>query len=77
MAHLQRITPDMDIDAVIELYPATIPVFIRYGMQCVGCHVARFETIAGSAEIYGVDLDRLLEQLNAALERSEQDAYHS
>lgn len=77
MAHLHLITPDMDIDAVIDLYPATIPIFIRYGMQCVGCHVARFETIAGGAEIYGVDLDSLLAHLNAALDESERDAYHT
>ena len=77
MAHPQLISPDMDIDAVIDLYPATIPVFIRHGMQCVGCHVARFETIAGGAKIYGVDLDSLLAHMNAALDGRERDAYHT
>lgn len=73
----QRITPEMVVDEVVDRYPETIPVFIKYQMQCVGCHVARFETIGGGAAIYGIDLDELIGELNAAVNRSLQDEHYA
>ena len=43
------ITPDMPIGDVVRKYPSTINVFLRHGLGCVGCAVARFENIRAGA----------------------------
>lgn len=52
----------------VEKYPATVEVFRTFGMGCLGCAAAHFETIEQGAKAHGMDLDRLLTALNAAVE---------
>ena len=52
----------------VEKYPATVEVFRTCGMGCLGCAAAHFETIEQGAKAHGMDLDRLLTALNAAVE---------
>jgi hybrid cluster-associated redox disulfide protein len=48
-------------------YPATVEVFIRYGLHCVGCEVAALETVEMAAATHGVkNIQQLLEDLNRA-----------
>jgi hybrid cluster-associated redox disulfide protein len=58
------ITPDMSIGDVIAQYPNTIDVFFRHGLSCVGCGLARFENIGAGALAHGIDIDRLMQDLN-------------
>ena len=37
-------------------------------MGCIGCLAARFETLGQGAEVHGIDVDQLVDDLNAALE---------
>ncbi len=64
------ITGDTILDELVTRYPSTASVFIRHRMQCVGCEVARFETLAGASHIYGVPLESLIAELRAALPAS-------
>ena len=58
------ITPDMPIGDVIRKYPDTVNVFLRHGLMCVGCAIARFENIAQGAQVHGISVDALIEDLN-------------
>jgi len=60
----QRITAEMNINEVVTKYPQTIKVFFNHGMQCIGCYVCEFHSIAESAEQYGVEMEPLLNDLN-------------
>ena len=31
-----KITKDMTISEIVSTYPATVPVFLRHGLMCVG-----------------------------------------
>ncbi|HNS15389.1 MAG TPA: DUF1858 domain-containing protein [Syntrophorhabdaceae bacterium] len=59
----------MPIEEIVKKYPETIPVFEKYGLGCVGCQAALFEDIQQGAEIHGIDIDKLLNSLNQALEK--------
>ena len=62
-----RITPDMQVLEVIHQYRSTEAVFKEYEAvagACICCE-ALFETVEGAAEKYDLDLNRLLEDLNA------------
>ena len=62
------ITPDQTVGAVMRRWPGTIAVFLHHRMACVGCPMARFDTVAEAATEYAVPLARLLDELEAAAE---------
>ncbi len=59
-------TGDLTVAQTLERWPETLPVFLRHGTACVGCVMAPFETLDEIAAIYGLDRDRLLDELHAA-----------
>lgn len=58
------ITKDMKIVEVLQVNPQTAYVFSSYGMGCIHCLLAHSETVEEAAAAHGVDLDRMLAQLN-------------
>ncbi len=58
----------MAIGDVASRYPETFEVFVRFGLHCIGCHVAAFETIEQGALSHGIDVDELVRELNEAVE---------
>jgi hybrid cluster-associated redox disulfide protein len=55
---------------LMSAWPQVIPVLLARRMACVGCDMARFETLADSARIYGLDLKVLMADLNRVIEDS-------
>jgi len=64
---MSKITKDMGLMEIVQNYPETIEVFQRYGFGCMGCAAARFENLEAGAKVHGVDPDKMLEDLNAAV----------
>ncbi len=50
----------MSISEVLSKYPESMKVFEDFGLGCVGCEAALFESIEQGAQVHGVDVDRLL-----------------
>jgi len=65
------ITAEMKIGDVVQQYPETVKVFLSHGLMCVGCAVARFENIRQGATAHGIDVDRLIEDLNEQVREKE------
>jgi hybrid cluster-associated redox disulfide protein len=63
----QPITADCLVEEIVERHPQTILVFARHGLQCVGCYMSPFHTIADSAREYAMALEPLLLDLNQAV----------
>jgi hybrid cluster-associated redox disulfide protein len=63
----EAIGADCIVQGVIERHPQTIVTFARHGLQCVGCYIAPFHTIADSAREHTIPLEILLTDLNQAL----------
>jgi hybrid cluster-associated redox disulfide protein len=51
------LAPNLTVVALLSRWPRTIPVFLRHRMACVGCALARFESMAAAANAYGLPLD--------------------
>ncbi len=66
-----KISKDMSLVEVVRNYPETIPVFMSYGMGCLGCAAAMFETIEQGALAHGIDVDALIKDLNEAISKGE------
>jgi hybrid cluster-associated redox disulfide protein len=57
----------MTIREVLQKNPKTAEVFMKHGMHCLGCPSATGETVAQAAMVHGIDVDKLIEQLNSVL----------
>ena len=65
----EKIKKDMPIGDVVTKHPETIEVFLKHGLHCIGCHVAAFESLEQGAKAHGIDIKKLLEDLNKAIEK--------
>ena len=61
----QQITKDMTFSQVMRLSPEVLKVLARFQLGCVGCMGAQHETIEKGAMAHGLDVDELLDALNA------------
>jgi hybrid cluster-associated redox disulfide protein len=59
---------DLSVEAVMARWPATIAVFQAYRTACVGCFLARFDTIADVARNYHLDVDDFLRALQKEID---------
>ena len=54
----------MTFAEVLEKRPDALQKLSALGLGCVGCHFAAFDTIENGAQIHGMDVDDILEELN-------------
>lgn len=67
---MSTITKEMPIGDVVQTYPQTIEVFLKHGLMCFGCAIARFENVEQGALAHGINVDALINDLNAAVPQS-------
>ena len=63
-----KITKDTLILDIVKINPDAVRILQSYGMHCLGCALAHMETIEQAVGVHGVDLEQLLEELNALAE---------
>ena len=56
---------NMTIREALELNAKSADVFISFGMHCIGCPTATGETLEQAAMVHGINIELLLEKLNA------------
>ena len=61
------ITKDTILGDILDAAPETAPLFIEIGMHCLGCPSARSETVEQACMVHGVQVDELLERINASM----------
>jgi hybrid cluster-associated redox disulfide protein len=64
------ITKEMPIGEVVQNYPQTIEVFLKHGLMCFGCAIARFENVEQGAMAHGINVDTLITDLNGVVPQS-------
>lgn len=61
------ITKDTGIIDAVQNHPEILEVFAEYGLGCVGCMAARFESIGQGAAAHGIDVEAFLADINKAI----------
>ena len=61
---MAKITKDTGIIDAVQEHPEIIEIFQEYGLGCIGCMAANFETIGQGAGAHGLDVDALIEDIN-------------
>jgi hybrid cluster-associated redox disulfide protein len=67
---MDAINKEMTIGEVVQTYPQTIEVFLKHGLMCFGCAIARFENVEQGAQAHGINVEALVTDLNAAVPQS-------
>lgn len=53
------------VEQTLDQFPVLAAVFVRRGMACVGCAMARFDTLAEAARTYGQETETFLAELDS------------
>ncbi|MDD5934479.1 MAG: DUF1858 domain-containing protein [Clostridiales bacterium] len=62
-----KVSKDMTIHDIIQLDQGIIPILLDSGMHCIGCPSAQGESLEEAAMVHGIDVDQLVNQINAFL----------
>jgi len=64
----QKISPDIPISDLAEMHPELIDILIYvYGLHCIGCIIAEFETLREGAMAHGIigkEFNKMMKDLN-------------
>jgi hybrid cluster-associated redox disulfide protein len=63
------ITKEMSVNETMAKYPEVVPVFLQYGLHCLGCPMASPETIGEAALLHKINLEKFLEDLNRTIKK--------
>ena len=58
------ITKDMTVGEIVNTYPKAAEILMSFGMGCLGCPSAQFETLEQACEVHGQEVEDILAKLN-------------
>ena len=62
---IMKIEKTTKIGELIEKAPEKADILLEAGMHCLGCPSAQAETLEEACMVHGIDVEDLLEKLNA------------
>lgn len=62
-----KVNKHMSIGEVLRIDRMTAPIFMQYGMHCLGCPHATAESLEDAGAVHGIDVDALVDDLNKFL----------
>lgn len=71
------IRKDMIIADIVNNYPYLAEYIMDYGVHCVGCGIASFETLEQGFSAHGMtqeNIDVIIEELNKVIEETEKNS---
>lgn len=60
-----KVEKDTKIGDIVEKVPEKVDVLLEAGMHCLECPAAKAETLEEACIVHGIDVEELLEKLNA------------
>ncbi len=65
----------MTISEILDRWPEIIPIFLNHRMACVGCSLADFMTLEDALDIYHINMEPFIEEIENAIQtrKSETD----
>ncbi len=65
----------MNISEILDRWPEIIPIFLNRRMACVGCSLADFMTLEDALDIYHLNMESFIEEIENEIQirKSETD----
>jgi hybrid cluster-associated redox disulfide protein len=67
-----EISNKMTVAEILDRWPQTIPVFLRYQTSCVGCSMNIFETLEDAMRIYHLQQTDFLKDLVGSIRNAQE-----
>ena len=67
----QLITKEMSFTEILKKFPETTSVFFQSGMHCLGCGMAKIETLEQGCISHGIDPDVFVKELNKKIQKNQ------
>lgn len=67
-----KVTKTTTLGEAVQKFPESAEVMMNYGLHCIGCHVAAWETIEQGALGHGMtkkEIDKMVEEINEAVNK--------
>ena len=61
------VNKSMSIGEVLTINRNTVPIFMSFGMHCLGCPSSQMESLNDAAFVHGLDPQKVVDAVNAAL----------
>ena len=61
---VETVTSDTLIGDLVLFHPETADLLFSIGLHCLGCPSSGVETISDAADVHGLEVGKLVEQLN-------------
>lgn len=59
-----NISKDIGIQELLQKHPESAKLFSAYGIGCIGCALANFETVEQGLSAHGINVDDFMKDLN-------------
>ncbi len=69
---IKKITREMTLGEIVMKHPEAVEIMLNYGLHCVGCHVANWETIEQGAMAHGMnekEIEEMIQKLNKIINK--------
>jgi len=69
---MAKITKKMGIIEILEKSPESAETMFKYGLHCVGCMAAKFESLEEGCKAHGIsekDIDKMIDEINQKIEK--------
>ncbi len=60
-----EVTKDMLIGDILRKNMEIAPILMKAGMHCLGCPSAQSESLEEAAAVHGIDIEALVNEINA------------
>ena len=67
MNKTEQITPQIIMADLLNIWPETLPVLIKHRMNCMGCSMAPFDTLAEALNSHHVAPEPFMDDLDRAI----------
>jgi hybrid cluster-associated redox disulfide protein len=61
-------TLQMTVAEILDRWPEVIPIFLNHKMACVGCSLADFMTLEDALDIYHLNKESFIEEIEDAIQ---------
>lgn len=61
------VRPEMNLMRILTVYPEMGPLFMEYGMHCIGCVASYDESLWEACQVHGLDVFEILGEMNEYL----------
>ncbi len=72
----EKINKDMTLGEIVAKHPQAARVMLSYGLHCIGCHVATWETLEQGAKAHGLNdeqVQQMVDEINKTIAEKEKE----